>query len=172
MKGSEIVQEQDIQRQRIHVGKLIHMLSHRLKRQHEIYNKDDGLTQMQRHILRFILLETMRRDIYQKDVEEEFQIRKSTATGILQLMEKNGFIYRECSKEDARLKKIVPTKKSEALREEILKQIQTMEKRLTENIPEEEVAICMKVLWNMFDNLAQTETSQQQNKKEENENNE
>ena len=46
----------------------------------------DGLTVMQKHILKFILLETLHREIYQKDIEEEFQIRKSTVTGILQLL--------------------------------------------------------------------------------------
>ena len=107
MKGSEDVQETDGQRQKVHAGKLIHMLSHRLKRQNIIPYGDDGLTTMQKHVLKFILLETLHREIYQKDVEEEFQIRKSTATGILQLMEKNGFIYRESSSKDARLKRIV-----------------------------------------------------------------
>lgn len=87
MKGSEDVQETDGQRQKVHAGKLIHMLSHRLKRQNIIPCGDDGLTTMQKHVLKFILLETLHREIYQKDVEEEFQIRKSTATGILQLME-------------------------------------------------------------------------------------
>ena len=53
--------------------------------------------------------------IIRKDIEEEFQIRKSTVTGILQLMEKNGFIYRESVEKDARLKRIVPTKKAEAV---------------------------------------------------------
>lgn len=171
MKGSEDVQETDTQRQKIHVGKLIHMLSHRLKRQNILPCGEDGLTAMQRHVLEFILLETLHRDIYQKDVEEEFQIRKSTATGILQLMEKNGFICRECSKKDARLKRIVPTEKAEVLRREILENIKAMEKRLAKGIPEEEFQVCMKVLWKMFDNLAQTKNKAIRNK-EENENNE
>lgn len=86
-------------------------------------------------------------------------------------MEKNGFIYRESSSKDARLKRIVPTKKAEALRAEILENIRVMEKRLTKGISEEEFSMCMCVLWKMFDNLAQTETKQSE-KKEENENNE
>lgn len=157
MKGSEDVQETDTQRQKIHAGKLIHMLSHRLKRQNIVPCGEDGLTTMQKHVLKFILLETLHRDIYQKDVEEEFQIRKSTATGILQLMEKNGFICRECSAKDARLKRIVPTEKAEILRREILENIRAMEKQLSEGIPEEDFKVCVNVLWKMFDNLAQTE---------------
>lgn len=74
----------------MHMGRLIQMLSHQMKRKNCIVTMIDGdsLTVMQKHILKFILLETLHREIYQKDIEEEFQIRKSTVTGILQLMEK------------------------------------------------------------------------------------
>ena len=80
----------------MYVGRLIHILSHSMRRHNptEVMENDD-LTTMQKHVLKFILLETMHRDLYQKDVEEEFQVRKPTATGILKLMEKNGYIYRE-----------------------------------------------------------------------------
>ena len=77
----------------MHVGRLIRILSHSMRRHNPaemIENKD--LTSMQKHVLKFILLETIHRDLYQKDIEEEFQIRKPTVTGILQLMEKNGYI--------------------------------------------------------------------------------
>ena len=76
MKGSEDVQETDGQRQKVHAGKLIHMLSHRLKRQNIIPCGDDGLTTMQKHVLKFILLETLHREIYQKDVEAENLLAK------------------------------------------------------------------------------------------------
>ena len=83
----------------MHMGKLIHMLSHEMKRNQPIDKviKAD-LTIMQKHILKFILLETMHKDLYQKDIEEEFQIRKSTVTGYVQLMEKNGYLTRESVK--------------------------------------------------------------------------
>ena len=61
--------------------------------------------------LRFFA-ENADRDIFQKDFEEEFSIRRSTATKILQLMEKNGLIERQKVESDARLKKIVLTNKA------------------------------------------------------------
>ena len=95
----------------INTGRLIHILSNQMKRRNASEAVgDDGLTTMQKHVLKHILLETMHREVYQKDIEEEFQIRKSTATGILQLMEKMDY-SRESSKKDARLKRIVPTQK-------------------------------------------------------------
>lgn len=129
---------------------------------------NDGLTTMQKHVLKHILLETMHREVYQKDIEEEFRIRKSTATGILQLMEKNGFISQESSKKDARLKRIVPTPKAEALRPEILEHIRDTEKRLIQGIDQEDVKICRKVLVQMIQNLAENKTEN----KEEDENDE
>lgn len=117
--------------------------------------EDDELTPMQRHILNYILLETLHRDIYQKNIEEEFQIRKSTVSGILKLIEKNGFIYRESVKEDARLKRILPTKKAEAMRPSILEHIHETEIRMTEGVSEQDLFLCKKVLYQMCQNLAE-----------------
>ena len=87
----------------MHVGRLIHMMSHQMKRDSNSVAsaiENDELTIMQKHVLKFVLLESLHRDLYQKDIEEEFQIRKSTVTGILKLMEKHGYIYRESVKKD------------------------------------------------------------------------
>ena len=51
------------------------------------------------------------KDVFQRDIEEKFSVRRSTVTNILQLMEKNGVIKREPVEHDARLKKIVLTQK-------------------------------------------------------------
>lgn len=139
------------------MGRLLSMVSHEMKRHNLSPSGDSGLTSMQRNVLGFILIGTMHREIYQKDLEEEFHIRKSTATGILQLMEKKGFIVRKSVKSDARLKSIVPTPKAEAYRGEVLANIHNLECRLAQNIPEEDYEICRRVLWQMFRNLKQTE---------------
>lgn len=47
--------------------------------------------------------------VYQKDIEQEFDIRRSTATGILQTMEKRALIQRKSDKADNRLKTILLT---------------------------------------------------------------
>ena len=127
----------------MHVGRLIQILSHSMRRHNptEVIENDD-LTTMQKHVLKFILLETMHRDLYQKDIEEEFQIRKPTVTGILKLMEKNGYIYRESAKQDARLKQIIPTEKAEKIRPAILKSIEEGEAKMLRGIPKEDVELC------------------------------
>lgn len=137
----------------MHVGRLIHILSHSMRRHNptEVMENDD-LTTMQKHVLKFILLETMHRDLYQKDIEEEFQVRKPTVTGILKLMEKNGYIYRESARQDARLKRIVPTEKAENIRPAILKDIEKNEAAMIAGIPKEDVELCKQVLWQMYEN--------------------
>lgn len=140
-------------------GRMVHVLSHQMKRRNAAVRmkEDDGLTTMQKHVLNFILLETLHKDVYQKDIEEEFQVRKSTVTGMLQLMEKNGFVYRENAEKDARLKRIIPTPKSEALRPMILENIRSVEERLVQGVAPEEMEIFRKVLLRMLQNLAETE---------------
>ena len=86
-------------------------------------------------------------------MEREFQIRRSTATGTLQLLERNGFIRRESVQQDARLKKIVPTGKAQNLRERILENIARMEALLKKGISREDLAVCVKVLSQMSENL-------------------
>ena len=150
------MQDIDEKIRNMHTGRLVRMLNHQLKRNQkpEEAVEDDELTPMQRHILNYILLETLHRDIYQKNIEEEFQIRKSTVSGILKLIEKNGFIYRESVKEDARLKRILPTKKAEAMRPSILEHIHETEIRMTEGVSEQDLFLCKKVLYQMCQNLA------------------
>ena len=139
------------------VGKLINMISHQLKRQSSFPETESGLTNMQRLVLHYILFQAPVRDIYQKDIEKAFQIRRSTATGILQLLEKNGFIYRETVEWDARFKKLMPTEKAMEIRGQIIAHIQYMEALLRKGIPQEDLEICMRVLEQMSANLAGSE---------------
>ena len=75
---------------------------------------------MQRWVIGY-LSEHEGKDVFQRDLEEEFSVRRSTATGILQLMEKNELITREPVSHDARLKKLVLTPKAIEIQKRLLK---------------------------------------------------
>ena len=60
-------------------------------------------------------------DVYQRDLEEHFSMRRSTVSRMLQLMERNGLVARASVGSDARLKKITLTPKAIAAHEQILK---------------------------------------------------
>lgn len=65
-----------------------------------------GITNIQSRIILFISKESSKRRIYQKDIEEKFNIRRSSVTSVLNLMESNGYIKRVSVEEDGRLKQI------------------------------------------------------------------
>ena len=69
---------------------------------------DDSITRMHHWIIGF-LYRNSDRPIYQRDIEAEFRISRSTTSSMLTLMEKKGLLRRESVKSDARLKKITLT---------------------------------------------------------------
>lgn len=79
------------------------------------------------------------KEIFQRDFEQRFSIRRSTASNILKTMEQNGFIQRVSVESDARLKRIILTEKAIKIHEEIMKDIERRELRLRRGINEEEI---------------------------------
>ena len=149
-----------------HAGKWINRVSHQLKRQMLWPDEPGDLTILQKSILHFILFETMKRDLYQKDLEKEFKVRRSTASENLRLLEKKGYLYRECAKEDARLKKIIPTEKAVCLRGQLLKSIERTEERIRQGIPEEDLKVFFRVLKQISANLSSWEEENKIGKEE------
>ena len=98
------------------------------------------------------------RDVFQKDFEQEFDIRRSTASNILSLMEKNGLIIRESVPYDARLKKITLTDKALEVQSVVNKSFDRLESTMKENISEEELDVFFKVLDKVCINLERNET--------------
>ena len=137
-------------------GRIINIVSHQLKRTIFFYTwKDCGLTTMQNRILHYILMKSLGCPVYQKDIEKEFRVSKSTVTEILQLMEKNGFIDRKSSKRDGRMKRIMPTEKAITIQKEVMENIRTVEEKLRAGVNEEDYRTCLKVLKKMSENLAE-----------------
>lgn len=68
---------------------------------------------------------TEKKEIYQKTIESEFSMGRSTVTTVVQLLEKKGYIMREAVPWDARLKKIVLT---DLGRETAIKSKRTLDK--------------------------------------------
>ena len=96
------------------------------------------------------------KDVFQKDFETEFSIRRSTASCILKTMEQKGLIERLNVQSDARLKKIVLTDRAVEIHHRITEEIENREKRLRKGIPQEELEVFFKVMeqlsFNMEDN--------------------
>lgn len=85
-------------------------------------------------------------DIFQRDFEQKFSIRRSTASKMLKSMEQNGFIERISVESDARLKKIVLTDKAIEQHKRILEDIERREKILRKGLTETEVKQFLNIL--------------------------
>ena len=94
-------------------------------------------------------------DVFQKDIEEEYSIRPSTATELLKQMEKNGLIVREPVSYDNRLKRIVVTEKALQYRQQVVEDLTALEETLTRGISETDLQIFFQVIEKMMDNLAE-----------------
>ena len=92
-------------------------------------------------------------NIFQKDIERMFSIRRSTVSNMLKLMEKKGFISREPVEYDARLKRLVLTKQAMDIYNLIMEQITEKEMILRRNIPEDELEIFFNVLSKIRENV-------------------
>ncbi len=133
-----------------------HRLSHSIgilfKKSTRLYKREGreiGLTGVQGKVLAYIFVASQWQDIFQKDIEEEFDIRRSSATGILQSLERRGMIYRVSVPQDARLKKIVLTDKARQIQKTVLLGLEALEAKLQGDLTEQEITtfmcICDKI---------------------------
>lgn len=127
--------------------RIIHV-SHQIKRaiNHlKSIEKMEDLTGTQGKIIGY-LVRNLDKDIFQKDIEDEFSIRRSTATGILQLMEKNDLVRRVPTLTDKRLKKIILTEKSLEINKSFSRVLEKMEKDIEMGLTPDEIAVFFNIM--------------------------
>lgn len=137
-----------------HLGFEIRTLNNLVKRYFEQQKPEefDNSTGVHGWAIRYFY-ENRNKDIFQRDFEARFSIRRSTATNMLQLMEKNGIIRRESVSYDARLKKIVLTDKAVEIHKKATNNIEKIEKTLKKGITEEELVFFYSVVEKIKANL-------------------
>ena len=86
------------------------------------------------------------RDVYQRDIEQWFNIRRSSVTAMLQGMEQDGFITRSAVAKDARLKRLIATEKGRACHKQIEASIARFEDDLQSGIDPQQAAAARAVL--------------------------
>lgn len=70
-------------------GKKINQISNRFRRRSRAIQETIGISGARGNILNYILVESQYRSVYQKDIEQEFGLRPSTATEALKSLKKN-----------------------------------------------------------------------------------
>lgn len=93
------------------------------------------------------------KDIYQKTIESEFGICRSSVTSLVKLMEKKGYIRREAVPGDARLKKIVLTPEGRATAIRVKETLDSMELDILKGISQKELQTYFAVADKIKNNL-------------------
>jgi DNA-binding MarR family transcriptional regulator len=118
------------------------------------YNKDAiyHLTPVQIVVIKY-LIKNKDSVVYQKDIEKKLGLRKSTVSGILGTMIKNGIITRTDSTNDLRSKEIRLTETGYKLDKAMRKKAFEFEKLLQSNISKEDLEVFYKVTKQIQENL-------------------
>ena len=134
-------------------GMWINVLFHKLRKYNNANMQSLGITGVQSRVMHYILVKCVEGPVFQRDVERAFGLSRSTATGILQLMEKNGLILRESVHNDARLKSLVPTEKAAHLDAQIGESLRRTEQRLTRGLSSAQLTLFLQTAAHMSVNL-------------------
>ena len=92
--------------------------------------------------------------VFQRDIEEAFHITRSSVTGLVQLMEKKGYITRQSVPHDARLKQLLLTPLGESVRKQSAEALHLVEQRASQGLSPEELetfrGLCAKIQKNLI----------------------
>lgn len=143
------------------VGFVIHKLDMGIKKMLDANMKAEGydeVTLMHGWILKY-LYENRQKEVYQRDIEKQFAIGRSTVTTIIQLMEKRDLIRRESVEQDARLKKVVLTEKGYAHHDRVEKNIYNLHNKIMAGISQEEKEIFLAIADKIGENLKECKSN-------------
>lgn len=138
-------------------GKMINRISNRLRRRSKRAQETLGITGAIGNILDYIIVESEKRSVYQKEIEREFGLRPSTATEALKHLEKEGLIVRVPDESDARFKKIEFTEKAGKIKDLLRNEVDKSEEILLRGISPEEQKCFMEITAKMLENLEEEE---------------
>lgn len=138
-----------------HIGFAVKSLHNQLRRAMDQRTQECGLTGMQGWLLGYLYdCEQAGRDIFQRDLEQDFGIRRSTVTGVLQLMERSGLILREPVAEDARLKRLRLAEKGYEKHRQLGDKLEELERQMRRGISGDEIRMFFALAARIENNLS------------------
>lgn len=139
-----------------HVGNQLRTLEHMLKKQMSKTLQEYGMEAMP--IMQVWIMEYLEYNggnaIYQKDIEKNFRVGKSTLAAVLKAMEEKGYISRLPVKGDARLKRVCLTETGHICRKEMAKAKEALEQKTAAGISKEDMDTFFRVIRHMQENLS------------------
>lgn len=92
-------------------------------------------------------------EVYQRDIEREFGVKRSTVSSILANLEKSGYIARSAGQTDGRIKLVTLTDKGKSLEKVMKENIDLMEQEIVRGMTEEEQQLFLSFLKRAADNI-------------------
>ena len=112
----------------------------------------DGMTISQLAIFAYLSF-MVEEDVYQRDLEAFFRLRRSTVSSTLTTLEKKGLVYRVSVPHDARLKKIQLTERGQEIGLHVQSVFSQTNNIAVNGIPEKDLAVMnsalAKIQWNL-----------------------
>ena len=138
-----------------HLGGFIRAIANAMSMDMRQNSEHLGLTTSQGMFLHHLWFrnDVLHLPTYAKDLEEFFDIKHSTVSGILQRMETAGFVEFHASETDRRCKAILLTPKALELHAETERHIQQTEARLVSGMTDTEILEFRRLLRMAADNL-------------------
>ena len=127
-------------------------LNRRIRRYFASFFTDTPVTSVQALILHYIIVESEKRDIFPKDLEEFLEIKGSSVTSLISNLERNGYLRRESLTSDGRYKKLVLTERTLAIQDDITERIREYMHSIFIGISESDLKIFEKVILQMTEN--------------------
>lgn len=157
--------------QRDHIGNEVRILSHQVHRWIENApnkKKIDSVTGANAWIIGFIWDKTEKNeDVFQRDLEKCFEITRSTASKVVNLMVEKGMVERQSVPWDARLKKLVLTDRGREIHGLMEKDFLVAEQTLSQGFSEEELKNFFDYIHRMQKNMKDSFEDRLKNKKQE-----
>lgn len=141
------------------IGREILQITYRCKRLVFAKQMEEGVDKeiiMNGRILSF-LAANENRDIFQKDIEQETSLTKSSVSNLLTKMEQKGLIQRQSIPGDARLKKIVLTELGSQINAKNLKAIDAVDVNFVRGLSTEEQNQLLRILKKINCNMKEME---------------
>ena len=105
-------------------------------------------------VINYIRLRNNEKDMYQGELEREFNITRATASNLLKRMERDGLITRESVFHDARMKKILLTEEAIRRSDEVRRCINENEHLMEQNISADDLEVFFRVIDQIKENLS------------------
>ncbi len=135
------------------LGCTINIIANKLKRQIEKNNQAFGISAIQGRIIQYIKRKSKNKDVFQKDLENEFELRGASLSSTLQNLEYQGLIIREPLSSDQRLKRIVLTTKALEISNNIDRNIINVEHEVFKGLTPSEQKTLKDLLDKVYDGI-------------------